>query len=335
MSKPRRVRNAVHGWLVIDKPQGMTSTQIVTFLKKLYSPEKIGHAGTLDPLATGVLPIAFGEATKTVAYAVEGAKTYLFTVRWGEERDTDDVEGKVTKTSANRPTVEDIEAMLPQFCGRIQQTPPQFSAVKIAGERAYDIARDGQTVDLKPREVFVESLKVEDMPDADMTAFRCKCGKGTYVRAIARDLGRALSCFGHVSSLRRTKVGPFSEESAVSLQKLQDYQGASQAGENGLDQLLLPVATVLDDIPALAVLERDAERLRHGRPVLLRGQNAPLSEGAAYASCAGELIALGNIAEGQFLPTRVFNLSGKAASLPGKMKEYADVGYRRAQAGAR
>jgi tRNA pseudouridine55 synthase len=331
MSKPRRVKNAIHGWLVVDKPQGLTSTDVITFLKKLWSPEKIGHAGTLDPLATGVLPIALGEATKTVQYAIEGSKTYFFTVRWGEERNTDDAEGQVTKTSQNRPTIEDIETVLPQFCGHIQQVPPQFSAIKIQGERAYDLARDGETVELKPREVFIENLKVEDMPNADTTIFHCQCGKGTYVRSLARDIGRILGCYGHVIALRRTRVGPFSEKQAVSLKNLEE---SGQMGKNDLDKPLLPVATVLDDIPALAVTRGDADRLRNGQPVLLRGRDAPLFEGGAYAACAGELIALGQVHEGQFQPVRVFNLSGRAATVPQNIKEYADVDYGRAQAGA-
>ncbi len=335
MSKPRRKKNAMHGWLVVDKPAGMTSTEVVTAIKKLWSPEKIGHAGTLDPLATGILPLALGEATKTVPYAVEGEKAYTFTVQWGEERNTDDAEGQVTHTSSDRPTIEDIEAVLPQFCGLIQQVPPQFSAIKVQGERAYDIARDGETVELKAREIWVKSLKIADMPDEHSTVFHCRCGKGTYVRALARDLGRLLRCFGHVSALRRTQVGPFSEDDAVTLQKLEELQGAGQNAENGLDKPLLPVATVLDDIPALALTGREADRLRNGQAVLLRGQNAPVFEGAAYAVCAGELIALGQIAEGQFSPSRVFNLKGSAAAVPHKIKEYADVDCKRAQTGAR
>jgi tRNA pseudouridine55 synthase len=327
MSRPKRIKNIINGWLVVDKPQGMTSTDVVTFLKKLWSPEKIGHAGTLDPLATGILPIALGEATKTVQYAVEGSKTYVFTVRWGEERNTDDAEGQATKISKNRPTVEEIETVLPQFRGLIQQVPPQFSAIKVQGERAYDIARDGQMVELKAREVFIESLKIEDMPDADTTVFHAQCGRGTYVRSLARDLGQALGCFGHVAALRRTKVGPFSENGAFTLNQLEELQKTGQIQENGLDKPLLPVATVLDDIPALALTKGDADRLRNGQSVLLRGRDASLYEGAAYATCAGELIALGQVAEGQFQPSRVFKLSGAAASLPHNIKEYADVDY--------
>jgi tRNA pseudouridine55 synthase len=249
---------------------------------------------------------------------MEGQKAYHFTVRWGIERDTDDAEGQVTQTSGRRPSPAEIEAVLPRFTGAILQTPPQFSALKIAGERAYDLARDGEKVELAPREVLVESLTLDGCPDENTAIFSCFCGKGTYVRALARDIGRILSCFGHITALRRTQVGPFGEDQAVTLQAIE----AGQARENGLEvcQLLQPVATVLDDIPALAVTQGDANRLRNGQPIVLRanlapvflkdGHEVPIWQGPAYATCSGELIALGDLEKGQFAPTRVFNLGG-------------------------
>ncbi|MES2906690.1 MAG: tRNA pseudouridine(55) synthase TruB [Pseudomonadota bacterium] len=324
----KRLRRSLHGWLVLDKPLGMTSTQAVAMVKRILSPEKVGHAGTLDPLATGILPIALGEATKTVSYAMDGMKEYIFTVCWGEERDTDDAEGEAIQTSPARPLQKDIESRLSQFQGRISQVPPRFSAIKVQGERAYDIARSGEVIDLKPREVFIEKLELIDCPDENTAVFRCECGKGTYVRAIARDLGRLLGCFGYVTDLRRTRVGAFTLDDAIT----EDAFKAGQNAGNALDNLLLPVATVLDDIPALAMTERDADRLRHGQDVLLRGRDAPHFEGPAYASCQGELIALGVLEQGHFLPTRVFNLKGRAAAVPDNNKETPDVDYARAQA---
>ena len=210
----------MHGWLVLDKPVGMTSTQAVGAIKRLFTRKRAGHAGTLDPLASGCLPIALGEATKTVPFVMDGRKVYRFTVRWGEERDTDDADGRVTATSDARPTRAAIEALLPRFTGTIAQVPPRFSAIKIEGERAYDLARDGETVELAARPVEIHRLELVDMPDADHAEFEAECGKGTYVRALARDIGRALGCFGHVEALRRKAVGPFGENDMISLEQL-------------------------------------------------------------------------------------------------------------------
>src|SRR5487761_1725353 len=212
--KPKR---DVHGWVVLDKPVGMTSTHAVSVIKHLYSAKRAGHAGTLDPLASGCLPIALGEATKTVPFVVDGRKTNRFTVRWGEERDTDDAEGRVVGTAEGRPDAAAIGAMLPRFVGRIEQVPPRFSAIKIAGERAYDLAREGETVELSPRSVEIYRLELLEIPDRDHAVFGCECGKGTYVRSLARDLGRALGVLGHVSQLRRSRVGPFDESDMISL----------------------------------------------------------------------------------------------------------------------
>lgn len=332
MSQLKRKKNAISGWLVLDKPQNMTSAQAVGMVKRLFSPEKVGHAGTLDPLATGVLPIALGEATKTVAYAMEGTKAYTFTVQWGAETDTDDMKGKITKTSAHRPEIKEIERILPRFRGRIQQIPPQFSAIKIAGERAYDIARDGKIADVKPREVFINRFEIENTEKIDRTIFTCECGKGAYVRSLARDMGRLLGCYGHITQLRRTRVGPFELDDAVTADELK----AGQETQNGLQPFcLFPVATVLDDIPAVGVTQKDADRLRHGQAVLIRGRDAPLFEGPAYASYAGALLALGDISQGSFVPTRVFNLNGTAAAVPSRQKETVDVDHAGAQARAR
>ena len=232
----RKRGKAVHGWLVLDKPAGMTSTQAVGAVRRAFDARKAGHAGTLDPLATGVLPIALGEATKTVPYAVEGEKGYQFTVRWGAETDTDDAEGRLVATSETRPDRGAIEPLLARFVGEILQTPPAFSAIKIDGERAYDLARAGETVELEPRLVRIDEFTLLHTPDRDTAVFEARCGKGTYVRALARDMGRALGCLGHVVALRRTRVGPFAEADAVSMATLQE---AADAGEDAALQLLL------------------------------------------------------------------------------------------------
>lgn len=298
--------NPIHGWLILDKPIEMTSTQAVAVVKRLFNAQKAGHGGTLDPLATGLLPIALGEATKTMSFAVEGAKGYRFTVRWGAETTTDDAEGEVARASDARPTLDDIEALAQEFIGEIEQVPPQFSAIKVEGNRAYDLARDGEAVDLKPRIVVVDDLRIVDMPDAATTVFEADCGKGTYVRAIARDMGRRLGCYGHVIALRRTRVGPFTLDDSIGLDALR-----AEAGENGVAPLaaLLPVEAALADLNQVDVAPNDAARLRRGQSIILRGRDAPLP-GSAYAICRGQLVALGEVERGELLPTRVFNLGG-------------------------
>ena len=305
----RRKGSPIHGWLVFDKPQGMTSTQAVSRVRHVYGAAKAGHAGTLDPLATGVLPIAFGEATKTVPFAVEGNKQYRFTVRFGAATDTDDAEGAVVATSDRRPARTEIEAVFPNFVGEISQVPPRYSALKVAGARAYDLARDEQDFELAPRPALIASLKLIDMPDPDHCVIEARCGKGTYVRALARDLGQALGTVAHVTELRRTRVGPFSEEGAISLAKLEEL-GHSAAVRDALLSALKPVETALDDIPALAVSGQDAVRLKRGQPVLLRGRDAPILKGPVYATSRGTLLAVGEVSQGEFRPTRVFNLPG-------------------------
>src|SRR6266404_7127284 len=224
MSAPKmrkRERRDVHGWVVLDKPVGMSSTHAVSVVKRLFQAKRAGHAGTLDPLASGVLPIALGEATKTVSFVMEGRKTYCFTVRWGEERDTDDAEGRVTASRTERPSTDELRALLPRFVGQIAQVPPRFSALKIGGERAYDLAREDEAVEIARRSAEIHRLELIEAPDPDHTKFIAECGKGTYVRALARDLGRAAGCFGHVSALRRTGVGSFGEALPMSPDRLQ------------------------------------------------------------------------------------------------------------------
>jgi tRNA pseudouridine55 synthase len=301
----KREKRDVNGWLILDKPIGMTSTHAVSVAKRLYSAKRAGHAGTLDPLASGLLPIALGEATKTVPFVMDGRKIYQFTVRWGEERDTDDAEGRVDATSAARPSADDIRALLPRFSGTIAQVPPRFSAIKIDGERAYDLARDGEVVELEARPVEIHRLSLIDIPDPDHAVLSAECGKGTYVRALARDMGRVLGCFGHVSALRRAGVGPFREQDGVSLDRLEAADAATLAG------LLQPVAAGVQGLPTFSVSRADAARLARGQAVLLRGRDAPIVEGSVAIFTQGDLIALAEAAEGELRPRRIFNLNAQ------------------------
>ena len=310
----KRDRRDVHGWIVLDKPIGMTSTQAVAVVKRLFNAKRAGHAGTLDPLASGGLPIALGEATKTVPFVMDGRKRYRFTVCWGEERDTDDTEGQVVKASELRPTAEAISALLPRFTGLIEQIPPQYSAIKVQGERAYDLARDGEKVELASRPVEIHYLSLVEQIDNSHTVFDAECGKGTYVRALARDIGRILGCFGHICALRRTLVGPFTESDMIPLAELEALCNRAASGEGSLADALLPVETALDDIPALAVTRADAARLHRGQAVLLRGRDAPNSSGTVYVTVAGRLLALAELGNGELIPKRVFNLNGLVAS---------------------
>jgi tRNA pseudouridine55 synthase len=295
------------GWVVLDKPVGMTSTQAVARVKRLFKADKAGHAGTLDPLASGLLPIALGEATKTVSFAMDGRKIYRFTVKWGEERSTDDLEGPITATSDSRPSRTSIEGQLASFRGEIMQAPPAFSAIKIEGERAYDLARSGEAVDLAPRPVFIAKLDLIDCPDADHALFETECGKGTYIRALARDMGRALGCLGHVAALRRVAVGPFAEGDMISLDKLEEMRHKAP-GHMAITGVLRPLETVLDGIPALAVKDAEAQRLKQGQTVLLRGANAPIAEAAVLVTWGGKPLGLCSIEQGALKPKRLFNL---------------------------
>jgi tRNA pseudouridine55 synthase len=302
----RKKGRAINGWLVLDKPVGMTSTQAVGAIRRLFDARKAGHAGTLDPLATGVLPVALGEATKTVPYAVDGTKHYRFTVRWGAGTNTDDAEGEITETRALRPSREAIEELLPRFTGEIMQTPPAFSAIKVDGNRAYDLARAGEVVELEARSVQIDALALTDMPDADTSVFEARCGKGTYVRALARDMGVELGCLGHLIALRRTRVAPFDEADAVSLAEL---EAAAEQGGDALHALLHPIEAALQNLAEVSVGQNDAARLLRGQPILFRGRDAPIGTGATYATCKGQLIAVGEIDKGELRPLRVFNFS--------------------------
>ena len=298
---------AIHGWVVFDKPLHMSSTQGVGKIRWLFNAEKAGHGGTLDPLATGLLPIALGEATKTVQWAMDGRKTYRFRVKWGAETETDDLEGKVSAQSEARPNQSSIESILNQFIGEITQVPPIYSALKIDGERAYDLARAGETPEMKPRQVMIEELRLIDGSNPEQADFEVVCGKGTYIRALARDMGRKLGCFGHLTLLRRTQVGPFSEKDMISVESLEELSHKPDR-DAALQGVLHSIATVLDGIPALDVLEKDAAKLRQGQPVLLRGANAPLSEAAVLIRCDNQPIGIGEISQGMLKTKRLFNL---------------------------
>ncbi|MET2828800.1 tRNA pseudouridine(55) synthase TruB [Mesorhizobium shangrilense] len=312
----------ISGWLVLDKPVGMGSTEAVSKIKWLFQADKAGHAGTLDPLASGMLPIALGEATKTVPYVQDGAKIYRFTVAWGEERSTDDLEGPATKSSEQRPSETDVRALLPKYTGVIMQTPPQFSAIKIAGERAYDLAREGETVDIPAREVEIGRLEIIEH-GADHTIFEIECGKGTYVRSLARDMGRDLGCFGHISELRRVEVDPFTAEDFVTLAELEAARFGKPGDEpaesveaddavdvpvdfSAIDALLVDTSAALDCLPQVAISDDAATKIRLGNPVIIRGRDAPVEAEEACATARGKLVAIGAIEQGMFKPKRVF-----------------------------
>jgi len=305
----RKRGEKVDGWLILDKPLGMTSTQAVGAVRRVFDAQKAGHGGTLDPLATGILPIALGEATKTVPYVMDGAKSYRFTLKFGEQRTTDDAEGEISATSDIRPEDAAIRAALPAFTGLIQQVPPAFSAIKVDGERAYDLARDGEVVELAPRQVRIDAISLTGRPSRDEAIFEVRCGKGTYMRSLARDIAQYLGSVGHVSALRRLSVGGFSEEQAISLENLKALGHSPAAFEH-----LLPVETALDDIPALALTNTEASRLRSGQTVglLQRQDRDRIREFApgcmVCAMSAGKLVALTRFDAGELVPVRVMNL---------------------------
>ncbi len=312
----RRKGRPLSGWVNLDKPAALGSTQAVGRVRRAFGAQKAGHAGTLDPLATGVLPIALGEATKTVPYLVDADKAYCFTIAWGASTATCDADGVITETSAVRPAPDAVAAALSRFIGEIAQVPPAFSAVKVGGERAYDLARAGVDVDLAARTVVIHAARVSGAPDADHVELELNCGKGTYVRSLARDLAAALGACGHVSALRRTRVGPFGEADSVTLEQLEDlcHRGA------GLN-VLAPVETALDDIPALAVTNEEVFKLSQGRPIVLLPRqvetlkarlSSPAGEGFAsrtvLATGADGPAALCELRAGCLRPVRVFNL---------------------------
>ena len=308
MARSRKGR-PIHGWIVLDKPDGMTSTSAVAAVKRRTGAAKAGHAGTLDPFATGLLPVALGEATKTVPYLQEGEKRYRFTVRWGVATDTDDRDGAAIAKSDRRPSRADIEAVLDRFIGEIVQVPPAFSALRIGGRRAYDLARAGEAPEMAARTVWIADLRLAALVDADHAVFEAACGKGTYVRALARDMAVALGTTGHLVALRRTRVGPFGEEHAISLDELDENMQCAAALTH-----LHSVETALDDIPALAVTEMEAGRLRNGQAIsLLRKADldriAELENGDTVLTMAdGKPVALGRYDAGEVRPVRVLNL---------------------------
>ncbi len=305
MSRQRKKKGRpISGWVILDKPVGIGSTQCVSKIKWLYQAAKAGHAGTLDPLASGMLPLALGEATRTVPFIMDGQKTYRFTVTWGAETNTDDLAGEVTNKSDERPSKDDILALLPNYTGEIEQVPPQFSAVKIDGERAYKRARDGEEMEIKSRIVKIERLALVESTN-DTAIFEVLCGKGTYVRALARDMGRDLKCYGHITELRRTSVAPFLEEDLISLEDLIAMEGEIEK----LDGELCTTGTALDNILEAPVTKEQVHRLRLGNAIVLRGRDAIAQADEAFASNGDELIAIGEVDRGQFKPKRVFQHS--------------------------
>lgn len=309
MAKTRTKGRPLNGWLVIDKPSGMTSTDVVNRVRRRLDARKVGHGGTLDPLATGLLPLAFGEATKTVAYVMDGDKTYRFTVRWGQATDSDDAEGTIVEERPERPTRAAIEAVLPRFVGEVEQVPPVFSAIKVDGHRSYDLARDGDAKPLKARKVRVDRFELVELPDADHGIFEVDCGKGAYMRSLARDLGGALGCLGHIAQLRRLAVGPFTEEDAISLDSLEANADSARP-----EELLLPVETALDDIPALALTEAEASRLKSGQALSMLTRSSAerirhLEPGDIVCAMAGgKPVAISRFEAGELRPIRVINL---------------------------
>lgn len=305
----KRKGDPIHGWLIVDKPLGITSSAVVGKVRRLFNAAKAGHGGTLDPMASGILPIAFGEATKTVSYVMDGIKVYQFTVRWGQARTTDDAEGEITQTSDVRPDEGAISEALANFVGNIEQVPPIYSAIKVDGKRAYDLARGGIEVKLQPRTIHIERFELVDIPDTDHATFEVVAGKGSYMRGLARDLALHLETVGHISALRRLKVGPFDEKVAISLDKLESLGHSAPLAES-----LLAVETALDDIPALALTDEEARSLQHGRavsvlPVANRSSLNKVDPDAVYcAMAAGKLVALTKIVGGEIRPLRVMNM---------------------------
>ncbi len=309
----RKKGDKVDGWVNLDKPEGLGSTEAVSRVRRLFNAQKAGHAGTLDPLASGVLPIALGEATKTIPYCQDYLKGYSFDIIWGEERSTDDAEGEVIVTSDIRPEKAQIEAVIPRFTGDLMQMPPRFSAIKVNGERAYDLARAGEDVDLKPRPVYIEELVLASA-ETNFARLNCICGKGTYMRSLARDMARQLGTAGYIANLRRTAVGPYTAKNAISLEKIEELAHSAR-----LEEALLPLETALDGIPALALNEAEAARLKSGqkllfisRPDLERLQRAGLEPdvqgGTAVAMFQGQPVALVNVEGVEIQPVRVLNV---------------------------
>lgn len=298
MTQHKRPKRAVSGWLILNKPYDMTSTQAVGKIKWLFGAKKAGHAGTLDPLATGILPIALGEATKTVPQVQDGVKVYEFDIKWGEATATDDAEGDVVATSDVRPSRQELESILPEFTGTITQVPPAFSAIKINGERAYDLARAGEKVVVPPREIEIEALELLEHSE-EFSTLRVTCQKGTYVRALARDIAERLGSKAHVSRLHRAQVGHFSDQDAIEIADLEAVEQSER------DKFLRPLNEALADLDEISLDDRQAQLVRMGNPALLLGRNAPIALDLAYATHKGNVLAIGYVEKGQFKPSRV------------------------------
>ncbi|EJF83175.1 tRNA pseudouridine(55) synthase TruB [Candidatus Bartonella washoeensis] len=319
MTRQRKKKGrSVSGWIIFDKPKGMGSTEAVSQIKWLFHAQKAGHAGTLDPLASGILPIALGEATKTVPYVMKGKKTYRFNVFWGEERSTDDLEGEITKTSLKRPTQQEILALLPKYTGVILQTPPQFSAIKIAGNRAYDLAREGKVIDIPARQVEIETFKLIESTTKEHSIFEITCGKGTYVRSLARDMGRDLGCYGYIADLRRIAVAPFCEDDLVTWDELKamildksttnENSALSQKKFTMLDELLIETVAALDCLSHYPLSEIQAQQVMRGNSVFLRNHNALIDEDEVCVTYKSQLLAIGILDKNQFKPKRIFTI---------------------------
>ncbi|WP_034988573.1 tRNA pseudouridine(55) synthase TruB [Bartonella senegalensis] len=309
---------SVSGWVIFDKPKGMKSTEAVSKIKQLFHAQKAGHAGTLDPLASGLLPIALGEATKTVPYIMQGTKTYRFQIAWGEERSTDDLEGEITHTSLKRPTREEILALLPQYTGVILQTPPQFSAIKIAGNRAYDLAREGKNVEIPPRQVEIETFKLIEMKTKEHSLFEVTCGKGTYVRSLARDIGRALGCYAHIADLRRIAVAPFCEDDLITWDELKtvaldknttnEKNAPFERNFIKLDELLIETSAALKCLSHYTLSQAQAQKVMKGNSVLLCHHDLTLDEDEVCVLYKNQLLAIGALEKSQFKPKRLFTI---------------------------
>jgi len=320
MARQRKKKGRpVSGWVILDKPKGLGSTEAVSKVKWLFHAEKAGHAGTLDPLASGLLPIALGEATKTVPYVMEGTKIYRFTVAWGEERSTDDLEGEVTQTSSHRPTETEIKALLPQYTGVILQIPPQFSAIKIDGSRAYDLARSGEKVEIPAREVEIDVLELVGTTPQGHAVFEIECGKGTYVRSLARDMGRDLGCYGHIAELRRIEVAPFREDHFVTLAALEEAcpprtephghdDPLPRRDFSKLDAHLIETGAALECLPQYPISDPQAARIRRGNAIILRSGSTSVEGEEACVTYKGKVLAIGYVEQGAFHPKRVFSV---------------------------
>ena len=298
----KRKSNNINGWIIIDKPAGITSTGVVNKIKRAFSAKKVGHAGTLDPDATGVLPIALGEATKTIPHIMDEIKSYHFCIKFGEATDTDDATGEIIYKSNKRPDDDKISALLPKYTGFIEQTPPNYSAIKVNGVRAYDLARSGKHLKLRARSLFVKELKFLERVDEDHALFQLTCGKGGYVRSIARDLGKDLKCFAHVKWLRRIWAGPFEIENSITLKKIEDLQKLST-----LMKFLQPLEVGLQNLPFITCSKNDVVHIANGRSITVSAKKIAADE-KCWIESNGKALALGTVRDSQFYPSRVLNI---------------------------